>query len=64
MRGQEWKDIRSSVTPAFTTGKIKRVIQYLKGKKRKKINQRLSLFIIVFFIIDVRFDQRLRCQFV
>jgi len=25
MRGQEWKDIRSSVTPAFTTGKIKRV---------------------------------------
>jgi cytochrome P450 family 3 subfamily A len=26
MKGQEWKDIRSSVTPAFTTGKIKRVI--------------------------------------
>lgn len=25
MKGQEWKDIRSSVTPAFTTGKIKRV---------------------------------------
>ena len=32
MRGQEWKDVRSSVTPAFTTGKIKRVmpIIYLK----------------------------------
>ena len=25
MRGQEWKDVRSSITPAFTTGKIKRV---------------------------------------
>ncbi|KAK4025607.1 hypothetical protein OUZ56_014666 [Daphnia magna] len=25
MKGQEWKDIRSSVTPAFTTGKIKRM---------------------------------------
>jgi len=25
MRGQEWKDVRSSVTPAFTTGKIKRM---------------------------------------
>ena len=22
---QEWKDVRSSITPAFTTGKIKRV---------------------------------------
>jgi cytochrome P450 family 3 subfamily A len=43
MRGQEWKDIRSSVTPAFTTGKIKRVIQYLKGKK---INRRLSLLLL------------------
>jgi hypothetical protein len=27
IQGQEWKDIRSSVTPAFTTGKIKRVNQ-------------------------------------
>jgi cytochrome P450 family 3 subfamily A len=27
MKGQEWKDIRSSVTPAFTTGKIKRVLK-------------------------------------
>jgi cytochrome P450 len=25
MTGQEWKDIRSSVTPAFTSGKIKQV---------------------------------------
>ena len=25
IRDQEWKDVRSSVTPAFTTGKIKRV---------------------------------------
>ncbi|EFX68832.1 hypothetical protein DAPPUDRAFT_259484 [Daphnia pulex] len=28
-RGQEWKDIRSSITPAFTTGKIKRLIPLL-----------------------------------
>ena len=27
VRDQTWKDIRSSVTPAFTTGKIKRVIK-------------------------------------
>ena len=25
MHNQEWKDVRSSITPAFTTGKIKRV---------------------------------------
>ena len=25
IRNQEWKDVRSSITPAFTTGKIKRV---------------------------------------
>lgn len=25
MRDQDWKDVRSSTTPAFTTGKIKRV---------------------------------------
>lgn len=25
VRGQPWKDIRSAVSPAFTTGKIKRV---------------------------------------
>ena len=25
MQDQEWKDVRSSITPAFTTGKIKRV---------------------------------------
>ncbi|XP_046636783.1 cytochrome P450 3A14-like isoform X1 [Daphnia pulicaria] len=30
MRGQEWKDIRSSVTPAFTTGKIKRMSVLIK----------------------------------
>nr|CAH0100563.1 unnamed protein product [Daphnia galeata] len=30
MRGQEWKDIRSSVTPAFTTGKIKRMSLLIK----------------------------------
>ena len=28
MRGQEWKDVRSSVTPTFTTGKIKRVLSH------------------------------------
>ena len=25
IRDQEWKDVRSSITPAFTTGKIKKV---------------------------------------
>ncbi|XP_046449629.1 cytochrome P450 3A14-like [Daphnia pulex] len=30
MKGQEWKDIRSSVTPAFTTGKIKRMSVLIK----------------------------------
>ncbi|XP_046449638.1 cytochrome P450 3A14-like [Daphnia pulex] len=30
MKGQEWKDIRSSVTPAFTTGKIKRMSTLIK----------------------------------
>ena len=25
IQDQEWKDVRSSITPAFTTGKIKRV---------------------------------------
>lgn len=28
LNGQEWKDIRSSVTPAFTSGKINRVISH------------------------------------
>jgi hypothetical protein len=46
MKGQEWKDIRSSVTPAFTTGKIKRVI--LNWEKNK--NLRLNMF---YFEIDV-----------
>lgn len=26
LHGQEWKDVRTSLTPAFSTGKIKRVI--------------------------------------
>ena len=26
IRNQEWKDVRSAVTPAFTTGKIKSVL--------------------------------------
>nr|CAH0100172.1 unnamed protein product [Daphnia galeata] len=30
MKGQEWKDIRLSVTPAFTTGKIKRMSVLIK----------------------------------
>jgi cytochrome P450 len=30
MRDQEWKDVRSSVTPAFTTGKIKRYSVLIK----------------------------------
>nr|CAH0104368.1 unnamed protein product [Daphnia galeata] len=30
-RGQEWKDIRSSITPAFTTGKIKRMSVLIKA---------------------------------
>ncbi|XP_046443689.1 cytochrome P450 3A16-like [Daphnia pulex] len=30
-RGQEWKDIRSSITPAFTTGKIKRMSVLIKN---------------------------------
>nr|CAH0108323.1 unnamed protein product [Daphnia galeata] len=30
MKGQEWKDIRSSVTPAFTSGKIKRMSGLIK----------------------------------
>ncbi|XP_032791001.2 cytochrome P450 3A14 [Daphnia magna] len=30
MKGQEWKDVRSSVTPAFTTGKIKRMSSLIK----------------------------------
>ncbi|XP_046632822.1 cytochrome P450 3A2-like [Daphnia pulicaria] len=30
VKGKEWKDIRSSVTPAFTTGKIKRMSLLIK----------------------------------
>ncbi|XP_046449634.1 cytochrome P450 3A14-like [Daphnia pulex] len=30
LKGQEWKDVRSSVTPAFTTGKIKRMSVLIK----------------------------------
>ncbi|XP_057367195.1 cytochrome P450 3A2-like isoform X1 [Daphnia carinata] len=30
MKGQEWKDVRSSVTPAFTSGKIKRMSGLIK----------------------------------
>lgn len=26
---QEWKDVRSSITPAFTTGKIKQVLSQI-----------------------------------
>ena len=27
IQNQEWKDVRSSITPAFTTGKIKMVFE-------------------------------------
>lgn len=30
LNGQEWKDVRSSVSPAFTTGKIKRMSTLIK----------------------------------
>ncbi|XP_046636806.1 cytochrome P450 3A2-like [Daphnia pulicaria] len=30
MKGQEWKDVRSSITPAFTSGKIKRMSSLIK----------------------------------
>ena len=30
IKDQEWKDVRSSVTPAFTTGKIKRMSSLIK----------------------------------
>nr|CAH0107693.1 unnamed protein product [Daphnia galeata] len=30
MRDQDWKDVRSSITPAFTTGKIKRMSVLIK----------------------------------
>jgi len=36
MKGQEWKDVRSSVTPAFTSGKIKRVIPIWKRQKTRR----------------------------
>ena len=28
IQNQEWKDVRTSITPAFTTGKIKRVCSF------------------------------------
>ncbi|XP_057367188.1 cytochrome P450 3A14-like [Daphnia carinata] len=43
MKGQEWKDIRSSVTPAFTTGKIKRMSGLIK-ECVAKLCDRLTTF--------------------
>ena len=54
MRGQEWKDVRSSITPAFTTGKIKRV-----GRSHlKKLFNRVFHEMLPY--LDVSHYQRLR----
>jgi hypothetical protein len=54
-RGQEWKDIRSSITPAFTTGKIKRVSPF-----ESQTFSRIFVYYHGFLnIIDVRLDKKL-----
>lgn len=53
IRDQDWKDIRSSITPAFTTGKIKRVIY------SKVVYFFIHSNIIIRISVDVTHDQSL-----
>ena len=43
LRGQQWKDVRSVVSPAFTTGKIKRVSCFQVTLLTISINQEPNL---------------------
>lgn len=49
MKDQEWKDVRSSVTPAFTTGKIKRVRSCAKSRWNR----------LTYLLLDVGYDKAL-----
>lgn len=53
MRGKEWKDVRSSVTPVFTTGNIKRVIYIFFNLIERQDQTVISL-------TDVKAHQRMR----
>lgn len=45
IQNQQWKDVRSSITPAFTTGNIKRVcIKYHFISNIKWIDHQVKLF--------------------